>query len=254
MESESGSGAPARHVVRVMGVPRAGGVCVVFAGPVTGILTHWHQGRSTGCPGAAKCPPSVHRGRTIWKGYAPVRAWSASAEKWLPAVLEITECLEEQLRGRRLVGEMWHLVRATGAKKSAQVSGVYYATRDEPGLVQGFDILPVVQRLYHSTDLEIGVPNPLPKKVSVVEVACEGPRIADEEIPHLAGVPTEAQREALRKLTGRPSSTRSSEVPPSAEQIEKLRQLSGEAKERLEKRRQFTYEVSTNGHSGKESK
>jgi hypothetical protein len=218
------------------------------------MLAHWQKGPSMGCPGVSKCPSAVHRGRTIWKGYAAVRIWWANVNKWIPAVLELTECLEEQLRGRSLLGEMWHLTRMANKKKMSQVHGVYYATREERELKQTFDVIPVVQRLYHSTEIEFGVPNPMPKKITVAEVNCEGPRIAEEEIPHLAGVPTQAQREALRKLTGRPATAALNGMRPTAEQVEAHQKMSARVAEQLRRFRESGNVPSTNGHFEKESK
>jgi hypothetical protein len=203
METIRSSIPPSTSVVRIEGVPRGEGIAVVFAGPIVGLFTHWASGRSHGCPGALKCPPTLHRGRTVWKGYAAIRRWTAVQSVWTAAVLEITEALEEQLRGRELMGEMWHLTRASAVKKSAQVSGIYYARRDEPELRSTFDIVPAIQRLYHSLELEFGATNQLPAKTLVEHVICAGPTTAAEVAPRQPSAPTAEQRERLRKLTGR---------------------------------------------------
>ncbi len=191
------------HVVRIEGVPKGDGIAVVFAGPIVGLLTHWTSGRSHACPGVSKCPVTIHRGRTVWKGYSPVRKWNPVQSTWTAAVLEITEALEEQLRGRELIGEMWHLMRSSHTKKSAQVTGVFYARRLEEALLKPFDIIAPLQRLYHTTELELGATNQLPAKIMVEPVVCQGPTIFEQTMPREQPAPTAAQREALRKLSGR---------------------------------------------------
>jgi hypothetical protein len=122
---------------------------------------------------------------------------------WAAVVLEITEALEEQLRGRDLTGEMWHLMRSAVSKKSAQVSGIFYSKRTEAQLSKTFDVIAPIQRLYHSTELEFGAVNALPAKGMVEPEICVGPDIGPEPVRREPALPTESQREALRKLAGR---------------------------------------------------
>jgi hypothetical protein len=143
--------------------------------------------------------------------------------------LEITESLEEVLRGRNLRGEMWHVCRAASHKKSAQVTGIFYSVREEPELLVSFDVVAPIQRLYHSTDLDLGIANPLPAKVMVPSVSCAGP-------------------------TPQQETSRADEKPPTPEQVEALRQFSGRLKSQFTSRRAFAHAPSTNGTAGKEGK
>lgn len=190
-------------VVRIEGVPRGYGIVVVFAGPIVGLLTHWASGRSQACPGAGKCPPNFHRSRTVWKGYAPVRRWQPVQAAWCAAVLEVTEALEEQLRGRELCGEMWHLMRSLNGKKSGAVGGIFYSRRTEAALLKNFDVVAPIQRLYHTLDLEFGAVNALPAKILEVPVTCDGPLTEPAAAPREPAKPTTSQRETLRKMAGR---------------------------------------------------
>ena len=89
------------------------------------------------------------------------------------------------------------------SKKSAQVSGIFYSKRTEAQLSKTFDVIAPIQRLYHSTELEFGAVNALPAKVMVEPEICVGPDIGPEPVRREPALPTESQREALRKLAGR---------------------------------------------------
>jgi hypothetical protein len=198
----------ALQVVRILAVPRAEGLCVLFCGPYQGLLTHYLQGRSWGCPGPEKCPTNVHRARTLWKGYAPVRAWNATQDHWFPGVLEITEALEETLRGRRLAGEVWMLHRENDRKKSGPIAGVLLETRPPSPLSAPFDIRPPLCRMYHSLDLELGVPNPLPAKVTAPIALGERPPLPAAPQAAEVSPPTPQQLQKLRRLAGMPGAAK----------------------------------------------
>jgi hypothetical protein len=106
---------------------------------------------------------------------------------------------------------MWHLCRAASAKKSAQVTGIFYSVRSEPELQISFDVIAPIQRLYHSTDLELNVLNPIPDKVTAPVATCAGPA-PDSQVEPAYKPPTADQMEALKKLTRR-MSTRPGHLP-----------------------------------------
>ncbi len=135
-------------------------------------MTHWTHGEPIPCVGEADCPPSLHKIRLVWKGYAPVRWYNPSGDWWIPAALELSECLEELVRGRQLRGEVWEVYRAAGKRRTRPIQGRYVETRPATGLWDSFDIVPVVQRRYHSAPIVWDVPNPIvPRVILPVETA-----------------------------------------------------------------------------------
>jgi hypothetical protein len=206
MLSMAGQTAPTpshREAVRIVSVPLAGELAVLFCGPIEGLLVHRYQGRGWGCPGEESCLPVVHRSRTLYYGYAPAHVWRPRQEDWCPGVLEITEALEELLRGRRLVGEVWLLQRQTTKKKTGPVGGVLLECKDPGVTPPAFDIRAPLYRLYHSTTLQLGVPNPLPRKLLLPPVKMDPPPGPAAFGLAEAPTPGENQAEALRRLAPR---------------------------------------------------
>jgi hypothetical protein len=193
--------------VRILSVPAARPVLVAFLGPYRGLLTHWSAKRSLACPGANLCPPATHRQKVVWKGYAPVDEWSFQLELWLPGVLEITESLEHALAGRKLRGQVWMLSRLQSSERGP-VCATYSETLDEAELRPAFSIQPILERFYHSADLLLDVPNPIPPRVLLEPHESRAPRLAGD----LSARPSEAQpidpqtmarfREQLRGIGG----------------------------------------------------
>ena len=191
---------PRGEAVRVLVVPRHGTVTVCFAGPIVGLLTHWHNGHSWGCRGPDRCNPTAHRARTIWKGYAPVRCWESPRALWVAYTLEVTAVLDEQLRGRELPGEVWELAREAGKRKQAPCRGSFVGVRDEAALLAAFDIRPSLFRMYDTTDLDLGIANPLPPKTLVAAVAVAGPPSAAPPDKPTAPPPRPEQYAELRRF------------------------------------------------------
>jgi len=151
--------------VRILSVPLDVPLTVLFLGEYVGLLTHWVRGRSLPCPGVEHCPPAVHRTRRIWKGYAPVEAWFPLEHVWIPAVLEITEALEEVLHGTCLRGSVYMLSREREGRNTHPVIGLFCEKREGDQLRQAFNVAPVLQRFYHAEELHLGVPNPIPPRL-----------------------------------------------------------------------------------------
>jgi len=192
-----------QHVVQLLTVPKAGQVVVVFLGPYRGILTHYVRGETVPCAGDVDCPTPVHRVHPVWKGYAPVRYHQPAGDWWFPAVLEITECLEELLRGRHLAGELWEVFRGAGKRRTRPVGGRYLETRHVDGVFDTFDVVPVLQRRYHGRPLVLDVANPVTPRVILPVVSAPAPGNQATARPSPATEVTEAQRDALRRLAGR---------------------------------------------------
>lgn len=213
--------APQSEVARVVTVPSNDSLTVLFSGPPLGILAHWIGKRNKACPGLAECPATIHRIAPTWYGYAPVRLWDPGRGAWVGHVLEVTESLEEQLRGLDLVGSVWVLARAPGKKRGARVEGIFVERRSEPALLAHFDVRPAVQRLYHTSEIYFGVRNPTPPKVMIEVAECAGPNLPKD-------------------------SGQASEPPVTPEQKARLAQLAGK---RLHRRAEdLAGEASPNGH------
>ncbi len=185
----------------MVGVPIEGPLVALFCGELQGLLTHRVGKESIPCTGPGICPSNVHRCRMVWHGYAPGRWYSTARKLWIPAVLQVTENLEEQLDGRRLAGEVWLLVRQQPGKKNAPVTGQFLERRTEADLVAPFDIRPALCHMYHVSELALGAKNPIPRKVSMPVVQAQAP--AGLEILYPPPPPPEdpaKREEALRKL------------------------------------------------------
>lgn len=204
--------------VRVLSVPLGAPVVVRFLGPVQGLLLHWHGGRSVPCQGQGDCPATIHRSRTLWRGYGPVEGWDEPWRLWRPAVLEVTEGLEEYLRGRTLRGEVWQLVRDGALGKRAPVEGVFCEALDDGKVSPWFDPLPVLQRFYHTTAISLGALNPLPPRTTLPAVGGAAPNLPEAIRPapaeqvssqrqrRIRDMVEEQERERRRGQTGEPSS------------------------------------------------
>lgn len=174
------SARPSPSPVKVLSVPGGVPIVVKFLGQVQGLNTHWKAGRSHPCPGPDDCPSSLHRIPPIWKGYAPVEVWEAVPQIWRAWVLEVTESLEEQLRKRQLRGETWTLFRAGGKRKTDPVQAVFCERVEENKVSPAFDLLPVLQRLYHCQEIRFGAANPLPPRVVIEPIHGDAPTLPAE--------------------------------------------------------------------------
>lgn len=191
---------PVRAPVHILAVPRTGYVLAVFAGPLRGVIMHWTRGGSVPCLPEPDCPAAIHRSGSTWKGYAPVRMWDHSLGVWMPFVLEVTEALEEVLRGRDLRGEVWRLSRCRKKKGSGAVQGVLEELRTDVQLLTPFDVRVVVQRRFHCGPLVWDVPNPIVPKLKVEAASAPPPSclpIIDPYQPSQPAIPLDAADRGL---------------------------------------------------------
>lgn len=209
-----------KDAVRVQGVKQGIDLYVVFAGPLEGLWTHYGKKGSIYCPGPHDCPVGTHRAPRIFKAYAPGRYFVLNGALWRPAVLEITEHLEEQLRGRDIRGEEWFLTRKPTEGGSGPVSGAYLGQRKEADLLEPFDIRPALCRCYHVPEIVLGAVNTLPPQVLLAPAAAAPPAAltlstppeprrlpqtaaeVDELVRRAGGVP-EAWRQRLSEEAGK---------------------------------------------------
>ncbi len=161
--------------IRIVSAPQRGPITVCFASEIDGVLTHWPRGRSELCAGEGACPASVHRGHTVWKGFAAGWQWDRTEKLWIACVLEITECGEESLRGLELVGAVYEMERKGRGRKNDPVQLKFVQQRDEAELNTGFPFHRVVERAYHTDHCLWGVPNPLPPREIQGPVSAKGP-------------------------------------------------------------------------------
>lgn len=193
--------------VKVISVPQGTGIYVKFLGNLRGLLTHWKSGRTVPCSGDDTCPITLHRTAKIFKAYAAVLEWRPDVQRWRPAVLEATANLEEYLRGRKLRGEVWILAREKEKEKTSPVKGAYVETVIEPSLQDEFAIEDVLCRLFNVNCLNLGVPNPLPKKIVLQDVLDPPPPVPldfQAEAPQPEDPAERAKvRELLRASLGR---------------------------------------------------
>ncbi len=190
-----------QHVVQTLYAPRAGSVFVCFLGPYRGLITHWVRGESVACLGEADCADAIHRIRPTWKGYAPVRWHNPAGDWWIPAVLEITECFEELIRGRQIRGEIWEVFRGAGKRRTRPVMGRFVEARPQATLWATFDITRVVQRRYHVDRLVWDIPNPVVPRVILPVETGPSPMIRPAEGPAPRTVSRKELADALRAGT-----------------------------------------------------
>jgi len=142
-----------------------------------GVFTHYVKRRSVLC-GGDDCDGPTHKTPKIWKGYAAVELWNAATNHWNPFVLEITESLELDLRGKWRRGQVWEFYREMPTKKkSMPITGKLLEERDPSSVPPEFDYRPVLLHLYHVHAIHLGVLNPMPPRVIVEASEGNGPAI-----------------------------------------------------------------------------
>lgn len=189
----------ATRVVRIVAVPKNGVLTALFCGRVRGMLTHRIRGETVACRGEGVEGAAVHRNRPVWKGYAPGRVWDEELKAWIPAVVEVTEHLDEILRPRDYVAEVWSLWRTDPGSKTSPVTGVFLERRAEAELVASFDVLPTLQRRYRCDELALDVANPVPARTVLPAVDAPRPAGLVELLPSPATPPTDEQKRQLRE-------------------------------------------------------
>jgi hypothetical protein len=186
--------------VRVLSVPAGIPVTCLFLAGYQGLDTHRKSGETIPCPGREECKECRNRAGIIWKGYAPVHVWDSVSRLWHPFVLELTESLEEELRPRDLVGEVWRLARIGPGHKNDPVTGEFIERREGNKVPAAFDIVPVLLRMYHVSSIRLGRPNSLPPKVCLEAVAGDAPKLPEGEEDTSTPQATEEVRRTMRDM------------------------------------------------------
>lgn len=130
-----------------------------------GCFTHYYRGASRYCAGK-ECRDVMHKSTDkTWKGYAAVEIHEAGTT-WVPFVLELSECLELDMRGRFRRGQVWKILRDQGdGRKPMPMRGILHEDRDPDSFPPAFDIRPVILRLYHVEKIDLSVKNPMPPRI-----------------------------------------------------------------------------------------
>lgn len=133
--------------------------------PLLGYLTHWHQGRSKVCRGPGQCDPSVHKVDPIWYGFLPFERWDEQLGFWVSIVLQITESLELDFRGRLERGQTWTIARPAIKRSGCPVRGEFTGNVDLATLPEPFGVMKTLQVLFHWPELALPkVANPTPAR------------------------------------------------------------------------------------------
>jgi hypothetical protein len=204
--------------VRIKSVPLGEVLTVKFLGPIRPLPTH-HVGKKTvACEGEKGCPHAAHKTRAIWKWYGPVEWWVAREQLWRPAVLEVTEHLEEVLHGRELRGEVWGLTREGESSRKSACIGTFYQTLPAESLSLAFDVEPILARFYRVQKLLLDMPSPVPSRVFLSDVRAAAPEIPPDFRPPVRESSAEdrakvkAVLEKMMDRLGRPGATLPPEV------------------------------------------
>lgn len=159
-----------------------------------GLFTHYVKRRSLLCRGD-QCDQATHKLDRVWKGYAAVERWEADIGKWLPCVLEISESLELDLRGRWRRGQIWEFFRDLPIQgKKQPITGKLQEEHDPAKMPPAFDFKPVLMHLYHTQALPLGALNPMPPRIIVQASDGEGPAILVSEGAGKPAVDPQVQR------------------------------------------------------------
>jgi hypothetical protein len=186
--------------VRILSVPSGQVIPVLFLSGYDGLDTHHTREQPVPCEGPGVCSYCKRKVGIIWKGYAPVLAWDQVRGLWHPFVLEITEALEELLRGRELRGEVWHLFREGKGKRNDLLTGLFAERKTGSIVIEPFDYLNVLLRCYHVSSLRMGRPNTMPARVVLPALAGEAPALPPGVPGPQEQEPNEAKRKTFREL------------------------------------------------------
>lgn len=126
-----------------------------------------------------QCPTDWHRCKPLWRGWAPVELWEEATQLWWPMALEVTESLEEQLRGKQLRGQTWGLSRPKVKKEGNPVVAALVAEGGD--FRRPFDVTSLLLRIYRCEKIHWGYANPMPPKL-MLEPTEEGLPAGWEEL------------------------------------------------------------------------
>jgi len=176
---------------------------VRFLGDYKGHMMH-HVPRlgSWPCLGAS-CPISTHRHRSVWKGFGPAEEFFTELNAWYLCVIEVTEALDESLRGFPMRGQTWLLTHPRPTDKQTPVMGMFLQHDDPAALRPAFDVGPVLERVYRGVKMDLGCANPVPPRIVDEGESDSGPAQLQAERREPPKPATEEQWAQLRKMIGK---------------------------------------------------
>lgn len=165
-----------------------------------GLYTHWYKGRSHYCPGREEC--QLHRSDVVWKGYAAVETWDQTQALWFPWVLEITEGLELDFRGRWDRGQVWEVWRIEDNRKrdTTPIRGKLLEERNPDDFPPAYDLRPQLMHVYHVRELRLDQLNPLPPRQLVKPNPGAPPIRPDQQRPEDRPMTAEELRAMRERL------------------------------------------------------
>lgn len=177
------------HFVRLLS-PRYGGC-----------MTHYFKGKGSRYCAGAECMYLCSKLEKTWKGYCAVEQWMPRTKTYRPYVLEMTERLEQDMRGIYARGQLWECYKHARVDGKAQpVQGKLQPDQAWKHLPPEFDWQAVVKNMYHCASMDFSVSNPLAARVVLAESQDDGPKLLQsaEETP-----PTPEQLEELHRRAQR---------------------------------------------------
>ena len=161
-----------------------------------GLFTHYIKRRSQYCEGK-ECACGNQRVPRVWKGYLAAEEYVQKQNLWLPRILEITEYLELDFRGRYKRGQVWQVKRLAEKKgETNPVTGVLQEERDEKTFPAPHIIIDGLRHLYHDSGLHLLYDNPLPSRTYVQPSKGDPPKSLCAE----TSVSPEESKENIRKV------------------------------------------------------
>lgn len=183
-----------------------------------GCMTHWMRPSQYHDPDE----PCEHcrKSRCLtYKGYFASQVWDELRELWLPAVFELTEASELDVRGRYERGQEWKFTRLPDSTKKGRtkhfpVVGQLVTNLSTENLPESFSVLPVLRTMYHAPTLRLGIENPMAARVFADPTAASPPSelLAKKEPGRMPKEQHAAMRQQMR-LQGW--------VPPEERKVEK---------------------------------
>jgi hypothetical protein len=170
-----------------------------------GLFYHFIRGTAIYCPGV-KCPPADHKQTRHWRGYLAVEYYvDVPKPHWVPAVLEITQHLDQLWREVRRRGQVWLLTKDPGPKRRKNpLKAIFSEQLDCDTLPLAFDIMPVIQNLYSVVEIDLTSDNPLPVLLGLQGSEGKTPhdprRTSDNEQHEVARAPAGFLREKLKQM------------------------------------------------------
>lgn len=154
-------------VIELRAVPKAGPIVVRFLSHPRYILTHYSQKTKTWpCPGES----CSNHARPILKGYAPALEWSPQRGAWIPIVHELTESAIAIVGPSPLLGVCWEFCRINVGRKVRQVTGFQLESLPLCEVVETWDVVPIIERVYRTSNIEWDVSPLLFQKMTAPEI------------------------------------------------------------------------------------